>query len=100
MVGVLLVQNVAKALATCSFPPFRGSFRPFKGPCAADSGLSKASKSLAQVAVSSKMPRVVRITAYDNIALNSLALLFCIGICNGLLDALCQVEIMSLEVGA
>lgn len=61
MVGVLLVQNVAK------------------------------------VAVSSKMPRVVRITAYDNIALNSLALLFCIGISNGLLDALCQVDLMSLE---
>ena len=61
MVGVLLVQNVAK------------------------------------VAVSSKMPRVVRITAYDNVALNSLALLFSIGIFNALLDALGQVNIPGLS---
>lgn len=60
MVGVLLVQNVAK------------------------------------VAVSSKMPRVVRITAYDNMALNSLGLLFSIGICNALLDGLGQLKIPGL----
>jgi len=60
MVGVLLVQNVAK------------------------------------VAVSSKMPRVVRITAYDNVALNSLALLFSIGIFCSFFDALGQLELPGL----
>ncbi|CAE7560393.1 CLASP [Symbiodinium natans] len=57
MVGVLVVQNVAK------------------------------------VAVSSKMPRVVCITAYDTVALNSLALLFCIGLFTAFLDFLGQLEL-------
>eukprot|EP00439_Symbiodinium_sp_Y106_P000557 s3837_g1.t1 len=57
MVGVLVVQNVAK------------------------------------VAVSSKMPRVVCITAYDKVALNSLGLLFSIGLFTAFLDFLSQLEL-------
>ncbi|CAE7895994.1 HTR3A, partial [Symbiodinium sp. KB8] len=61
MVGVLVVQNVAK------------------------------------VAVSSKMPRVVCITAYDKVALNSLALLFSIGLFTAFLDFLSQLELQWLN---
>eukprot|EP00438_Fugacium_kawagutii_P028926 Skav208512 [mRNA] locus=scaffold1322:30581:39808:+ [translate_table: standard] len=54
MVGVLLVQNVAKVRRLTEL---RSTFL-------------KTEDKNSEVAVSSKMPRVVRITAYDNVALN------------------------------
>ncbi|CAE8681971.1 unnamed protein product, partial [Polarella glacialis] len=52
---------------------------------------------VAKVAVSSKMPRVVMLTAYDRIALHSLALLFGIGIGAALCDALGQLNVVSFK---
>ncbi|CAE8613710.1 unnamed protein product [Polarella glacialis] len=52
---------------------------------------------VAKVAVSSKMPRVVMLTAYDRIALHSLALLFGIGIGAALCDALGHLVLLKVD---